>query len=293
MPALSQIIAQHPALKRRVVVPAYRAAARANVFLPGPRVFANSFPKGGTHLLSSLLGHLPRMMYSGVHRAAGDFLAPGAAVDEGMDMRALRRALRSVNGGQFMTGHFPHTPGLCRELDDLGYASVVIMRDPRDILVSSQFYVQRMRDHDLHRRFTESLETTDDRLMALITGFSADEYGRGQASIGDRLERFMGWWTAPGVLTVRFEDLVGPAGGGHADVQQRTVAEVARHAGRPLTPQSVARVAEAVWSSKSSTFRSGVAGGWREHFGAEHVAAFKRVAGHHLVRLGYEPDEAW
>ena len=73
MPTLTQLIARHEGVKRRAVVPAYRAVARANVFLPGPRVFANSFPKGGTHLLSALLGELPRMMFSGVHRAGGDY----------------------------------------------------------------------------------------------------------------------------------------------------------------------------------------------------------------------------
>src|SRR5712691_8337720 len=98
MPTLTQLIARHEGVKRRAVVPAYRAVARANVFLPGPRVFANSFPKGGTHLLSALLGELPRMMFSGVHRAAGDFTA-GAPRPDGasMDWRRLRRTLGRVN----------------------------------------------------------------------------------------------------------------------------------------------------------------------------------------------------
>src|SRR4051812_16871579 len=109
MPTLSRLLARHDAVKRRAVIPAYRAVARSNVFYPGPRVFANSFPKGGTHLLSSLLGDLPRMMFSGVHRAAGDY-TDGAPSRDGsnVDWVGLRRALRSVNRGQFATGHFPH-----------------------------------------------------------------------------------------------------------------------------------------------------------------------------------------
>src|SRR5689334_18672300 len=36
MATLSQLIARHAGVKQRAVVPAYRAVARANVFLPGP-----------------------------------------------------------------------------------------------------------------------------------------------------------------------------------------------------------------------------------------------------------------
>ena len=55
MPKLAKLIARNQTLKQRAVVPAYRALARGNVFYPPPRVFANSFPKAGTHLLASLL----------------------------------------------------------------------------------------------------------------------------------------------------------------------------------------------------------------------------------------------
>ena len=116
MATLSQLIARHAGVKQRAVVPAYRAMARANVFLPGPRVFANSFPKGGTHLLSALLGELPRMMFSGVHCAAGDFTAGAQRPEpENLDWERLRRTLGRVNRGQFMTAHFPYVDGLDRD----------------------------------------------------------------------------------------------------------------------------------------------------------------------------------
>lgn len=209
MPKLSQLIAQHAGVKRRAVVPAYRAVARANVFLPGPRVFANSFPKGGTHLLSALLGELPRMMFSGVHRAAGDFTAGAPRADAAnTDWERLRRTLAGVNRGQFMTAHFPHVDGLTEELDALGYRALLILRDPRDVVVSAQHYVAKMTSHDLHRRFTECYRTEGERITATIAGFPADEYGRGQDPIGERLARYVPWLSIPGVLVVRFEDLV-------------------------------------------------------------------------------------
>lgn len=44
---------------------------------------------------------------------------------------------------------------------------------------------------------------------------------------------------------------------------------------------------------RSQTARAGVVGGWRKHFGDEHVARFKERAGDLLVRLGYERDLDW
>ena len=97
----------------------------------------------------------------------------------------------------------------------------------------------------------------------------------------------------PGVLVVRFEDLVGEAGGGSRDVQDATVEAVARHVGRPLDPARVRAVADRVWSDKSSTFRLGRVGGWREHLTADHVLLFKQVAGEQLVAFGYESGRDW
>jgi hypothetical protein len=294
MATLSQLIARHAGVKRRAVVPAYRVVARANVFLPGPRVFANSFPKGGTHLLSTLLGELPRMMFSGVHCAAGDFTggAPRAEA-ENMDWARLRRTLGGVNRGQFMTGHFPHVAGLDSVLEELGYRSLLVLRDPRDVVVSAQHYVAKMTSHDLNRRFTKLYTTESERLTATITGFPADEYGRGQDSIGERLARYLPWLSTPGVLVVRFEDLIGEAGGGTRERQERAVVEVARHVGRPLAADRLRAVADRVWSDRSSTFRSGQVGEWRTRLSAEHVRLFKAVAGDQLIALGYERDLDW
>jgi len=294
MPKLSQLIARHAGVKRRAVVPAYRAVARANVFLPAPRVFANSFPKGGTHLLSALLGELPRMMFSGVHCAAGDFTGGADRPEPGnMDWQGLRRTLGRVNRGQFMTAHFPYVEGLALELDRLGYRSLLILRDPRDVVVSAQHYVTKMTAHDLHRRFTEQYRTADERIAATIAGFPADEYGRGQDSIAERLERYLPWLSTPGVLVVRFEDLVGAAGGGSRERQDAAVEAVGRHVGRALRPDQVRAVAGRVWSDKSSTFREGRIGGWRDKLTPEQIALFKDVAGDQLIALGYETGRDW
>jgi hypothetical protein len=294
MPHLAQLIARHDTLKRRAVIPAYCAAARANVFFPGPRVFVNSFPKAGTHLLSAVVGGLPRMMFSGVHRSVGDFTAPNAPPQpDTVDWGSLRRVLRRVNRGQYMTGHFPAVPGLNELLEETGYAVLVMIRDPRDIAVSSVHYARELGSHDLHRRYTEALRTDEERLMASIVGFPADDLGRGLEPIGVRLERYLPWFTFPNALVLRFEDLVGASGGGSDEVQVARLREIAAHVGRPLSESHAETIASKVWSHKSSTFRSGRSGGWRDTFNDEHIAAFKATAGSVLIDLGYERDLDW
>jgi hypothetical protein len=156
-----------------------------------------------------------------------------------------------------------------------------------------QHYVAKMTSHDLHRRFTECYRTEGERITATIAGFPADEYGRGQDPIGERLARYVPWLSIPGVLVVRFEDLVGAAGGGSRERQDEAVDAVAQHVDRPLRPERVRAIADRVWSDKSSTFRQGRAGGWRDQLTPEQVALFKNVAGEQLIALGYETDCDW
>jgi Sulfotransferase domain len=285
LPALAQLIARNQTLKQRAVVPTYRAFARTVVFLPPPRVFANSFPKAGTHLLASLLDRLPRMMASGVHRDRGDVT--------GDDWSCLGRDLRTVRGGQYATGHFPHDPHLVDLLARLDFASLLCLRDPRDIAVSAVGYVTSMPGHELHRRFTEQYSSFDERLMAIITGFEANEHGRGQEDIGTRVGRYVPWLADPATCVVRYEQLIGPAGGGSSDEQRDAVARVAKHVNRPLSGEALDRACARVWSDKSSTFRSGTSGGWRERFTPAHVEAFREVCGRQLIDLGYEHDLDW
>jgi hypothetical protein len=57
--------------------------------------------------------------------------------------------------------------------------------------------------------------------------------------------------------------------------------------------KSLAILTDAIQPKNSRTFRSGKAGGWREHFTDDHKQLFKDVAGDLLVRLGYEMNNDW
>ena len=91
---------------------------------------------------------------------------------------------------------------------------------------------------------------------------------------------------------MKFEDLVGPKGGGSAEAQRRAVGRVAEHVGAPAGERAMRLVAEGLFG-EGRTFRKGQIGGWREEFSPEHVRAAREVAGTLLVELGYEADPEW
>jgi hypothetical protein len=294
---LRKTVAKHGAL-RRVVVPVYRLYARAHRFSPGSRVLVNSMPKAGTHLVTSLLEQFPDLMFSGRHHSFRHFAPPDAPPPDQetelrVDWRRLERALASVNRGQWMTGHFSAEPRLLALLNQLDYKIVSIIRDPRDVAVSSVYYFSGLKRHYLYEDFNTNLKTMDERLMAVIEGLPATSTRRGLGDIAHRIRRYALWLENPSTYGCRFEQLVGARGGGTLAKQREEIRRLGNHIDRPLSDDEIDVVASKTWSTRVSTFRKGRIGDWRNHFSDEHIAAFKEIAGDQLIALGYEQDNDW
>jgi hypothetical protein len=280
---------------KRVGTPVYQAAARCVVGLPGPRIFANSPPKAGTHVLSTLLRRLPKVLFSGRHHSLAEFRGPDQDGPEGEPeflWDNIRASYGRVRPGQFATGHFPAHPQFVDLLRDLDMRSIVIFRDPRDMVVSTAFYIRSLPRHPLHEVY-RNFPTVSDAITAAILGVGPGPAGGGHPPVGQRLASYAPWLDEADVLTVRFEDLVGEHGGGSRQAQLTTVAAIAAHIDRPLDEAALRRVCDRVFSTSSATFRKGQIGDWRNHFTAEQVELFKHQAGDQLIRLGYESGFDW
>lgn len=279
---------------KRVATPIYQTAARLVVGLPGPRILANSPPKAGTHVLSTLLGRMPQVMFSGRHYNLNDFLLDGRGAGDGpaFDWAQVGKRYGRVRPGQFATGHFPADPEFQRVLGDLGMRSIVIFRDPRDMVVSQAFYIRSLKRHRLHEMYA-GFPTVSAAIDAAIAGVPSGPHGLGHPSMADRMESYVGWTDADGVLTVRFEDLVGEAGGGSRAAQLKAVSDIANHIERPLEDSQLERICDQVFAPSSATFRKGQIGDWRNHLTPEQVEIFRARSGDHLIRLGYESGYDW
>ena len=282
---------------RTIGIPFYRMYASSCRNLPAPKVLALSMPKAGTHLLGKLLGTLPEMMFSGLH-LDDNHIFPNADVgdwtEKQFDRRLLLRTAGSCQTGQYLTGHFPHTDAVAASLAECEVRPVLILRDPRDVVVSYAHYVSREPRHAHYRYFNNELKTVDEKVMAAIRGFSKSEsVPRGLLSIGRLIEDYVPWTLSPGVTVCSFERLVGSSGGGSDQQQTAEVQKISEAVNRPLSGEQVTEISQKVFTRKSRTFRKGQIGDWSNSFTPQHKEAFKEVAGKQLIELGYEANFDW
>lgn len=254
-----------------------------------PTLFANSFPKSGTHLLTQILQAFEEISPAvncglpAVVTFAGD-TAHQRSIDQ------ILADLQRFLPGDIGYGHLHAEPALVELLSSSAFATYFVMRDPRDVVVSHVHYVTEMETrHVLHDYYFKHLSSFNERLTASICGLEA--LSLPLPNIHRRFEPFLGWLDVPEVLTLHYEDLMQDRSG-----QVQRIIDHAVQRGLPLNcsiSEAVRRVNERIDPRRSPTFRKGKIGGWRESFTDEHKRLFKDIAGDLLIRLGYEANFDW
>jgi hypothetical protein len=254
-----------------------------------PVLFANSFPKSGTHLLTQVLQGFPEI------GPAVDSGMPAVVTFEGDSGRErppteILADLQRLLPGDLSYGHLHSLPQVVELLCQPGYAAYFILRDPRDVVVSHVHYVTEIEPNHIHHRYyAEVLQNFDQRLRTSILGLPDENIPF--PDIYQRFAPYLGWLEHPGVLCLRFEDFI--------TSRQETLRLVFDHAvqrGFPAVLQrteAIKILADNIDPQRSPTFRSGKIGGWQAQFSLENKTLFKEIAGDLLVRLGYEQDNEW
>ena len=272
-----------PAVKTLQAVASWRRLSFDEV----PPVFGNAKPKSGSHLLLQILGAFPHIMPCLYVEAE-----PIRTITKGgvrREQEAILADLRKIPVGVIGWGYLDATPENTALLCSPDRVNYFIYRDPRDMLVSHVHFATDMyEDHGMHALY-RSLPDFAARLKVAITGIDRD--GLKMVSVLQRYEGVLQWLQQPQVLCVRYEDFLQRRGATLAAMLD----QVERTGYRIPIPRetALAVLANAIQPSKSRTFRSGKAGGWREHFSPEHKRLFLDVAGDVLVRLGYEKNNDW
>lgn len=270
---------------RDTAIQTYRWGARRVLTGPPPRVFANSIPKSGTHLLTQVLTGTPKLWYSALHTTDNDFLAPGAEFGSPIDAEAFRARASVVRDGQYMTAHMGAGPGLTKVLHETGFRTLVMVRDPRDVAVSLAFYYAGNARLKYYETFQE-LGSPQAQLMAVITGLPATATLPALPPIGAVMRKYVPWTDDPDTEVIRFEELVGEAGGGTTADQRATVRRILAHCRRDTSDATVDRICATAFARHGATFRRGGIGDWVNHFTPEHTAAFEETAAEGLAAWG-------
>ena len=237
-----------------------------------PEVFFVSIPKAGTHLLERALCLHPQLYRKLIPTVSGANIGRWKGLDG---------LLGRLRPGQVVGSHLrfhPEYPGI---LQKHGTRGLFLIRDPHDIVVSQIHYAARRTDHRHHDVFA-ALPDEKARLRLAIAG---DRY-HDVASIAERLDSYAGWMDACHV--VRFEDLVGPQGGGNRQTQAATVKGIYDFLMMELSDKLLASISDMLFSPDSPTFRRGSIGGWRESFDRELEVLFDEVVGDRVLPYGYQ-----
>jgi hypothetical protein len=148
-----------------------------------------------------------------------------------------------------------------------------------------------MPDHFLYSVYAPMTE--HERITTSIQGLESRTPNQpGMLDIARRCRSVMAWSSEACDCTVRFEDIVGPQGGGSRDNQIITLRRVARHLGVSVDDDAIAHIADNLFGG-TLTFRKGEIGSWRQTLSAEHKRLFKQIAGDVLVKMGYERSLDW
>jgi hypothetical protein len=249
-----------------------------------PIIFGNAMAKSGSHLLAQFLEGIAAVspfVFTAEHPIR-TITREGRLRSDGRVVKDLQRLLPGDIGWGYIPARDPFTQILTRS----NWITYFVYRDPRDKIISHIYFAMDLHPQHAMREYYRSLATMEDRIAATIEGVPGligsikESYGSHRA-----------WLSAPGVIKVRFEDLIQDRDSSLekmiAPLFDRYLAnyidkvDLIEHLNEHMSPQL------------SRTFRAGKTGGWRDYFTTKNVEQFKLFTGDLLVELGYAQDDTW
>jgi hypothetical protein len=251
-----------------------------------PIVFGNAIPKCGSKLLFNILRVLP---------------AIGPCVDVGLNeikpffrgestsQAWINSQLDALRPGDIRLGYLYASPESISRLTADTWATFMIIRDPRDQVVSEVHYAMDMhKGHAMHD-FLHRLPDMSSRLQTMILGVPEGPARR--VGVQEHYERFLPWLEQSEVTVVRFEELTRFRRETLALILDRLLERGFRLF--CTREEAINLLQQAMKPAKSETFREGKSGGWVDTLSRENIEAFKATSGQLLIRLGYEQDLDW
>ncbi|MDD3627263.1 MAG: sulfotransferase domain-containing protein [bacterium] len=288
------------------------------------RLFLNSIPKSGSHLMTKLMELLDEFeehrknikKYVRQQKKKVKY-SPETVRVRDIPLPILEKYFSLCEEGKYHFTHIRYHQALYEIFKRLNYKMIIIIRDPRDVTASLANYSLKTKSYRLHR-FFKNLKNFDEVLKYTITGVTPEEFQKKlklyvfiqkiknklglrclpyrnlmEASVRNRFDNFIQWTKKPDFLTVKFEDLVGEKGGGSRERQEQAIRAIFKYLQIPEDGERINYLCENIFSPKSKTFHKGQIGGFKDIYKPEHKELFKKVAGDLLIQLGYEKDNNW
>jgi hypothetical protein len=222
---------------------------------------------------------------------------PGHRIAAGYNFKGDIDRYNEMLPGDVVHGHDYYTNDLWKILHAQNIQVIILMRDPRDQIISHMFHIKRDSLNPWHQRIM-ALDH-DEALMMCIEGRP------GLISTTSMIKLTKSWLNERNkAICVRYEDLL------LNPVQE--LSRVFEYLGIKVNKDLVRTIIERnrferlsvgrrIWriarkpgqEDTGSHFRKGIIGDWRNHFNEAHIQCFKELAGKTLIEWGYEKDLDW
>jgi hypothetical protein len=242
------------------------------------KVLVNGSPKTGTTWMLKMIQSIP-----GYHEV-GNF-------------NGEIERYHTVQAGDVVHGHDFLSPELAEILEKNAIKVVLMIRDPRDQLISRVFHILRVEEHAWHQRL--KAVSMDEAIMLCIEG------GDGLPGTRTMIELTQTWLdNRLKIVWVRYEELLAETVKefhrvvGYLDIQMSEAlleSIVARNRFERLASGKKfwKETRKQGQADPNSHFRKGITGDWHNYFNEAHKDKFKQQAGDKLIELGYEKDLNW
>ena len=241
------------------------------------RPFCVSVTKCGSHLINKLLGLITNLKANPMHLEL---------IADKLD--SFNRVLQKLYPDHFFMSHLRYSPALATCIKQYNFSKFIMIRDPRDRTVSLAHWIKKtMSPTNAHI----AAMPVSDIILGII---NQSAFVGKNTNTYDNFRQILAWQEVPGFYMVRFENLVGPQGGGSLKAQHQEITKIAAHMNITLNQQSVEKIAAQLFGG-TGTFRIGKIATWKDEFTPDHINAFRKK--HDLMQLlidlGYESNTHW
>ncbi len=235
-------------------------------------LLVTTIPKSGTHLLSKAIKLI-----------TGSRVYWGRKVDT-----VIPSELNSLTSQDFYMLHAACTPYNYDLINYRGFKVIILIRDPRDVLVS---WAHWLKESPGNEEFY-TCHSLCELISELIKNYRLSHLE--SQTLVEFFDQYLCWLNYQDVYITSFEKLVGPLGGSDLYTQENEIMNLAKFLQVPLSWAQAGSICTQLFGG-TATFRHGQIGSWKEELTSKQKKSLKCMPGFNelLIKLKYEKDGNW
>lgn len=204
-------------------------------------------------------------------------------------LKLVEKICSKVKDNEYMLSHIPYSTSMEKLLTDLEWRNIIIIRDPRDQCASMLHKLKIKKNNPASYYLYEILKTDTDRIKAIIDGYDGIDNTRGMLSLDAMYKSVLDWKGKGNFIFIKFEELIGPKGGGNSERQISTIIKILKHLNYEYydNDEIVEWIGHHCFGTTDS-FWKGQIGNWKNIFDKEVTEIFDNNISHLLDQLGYD-----